>query len=260
MSRIRCRSWNVNGIRAAARKGFLDWFTDQDADVVCVQELKAKQHQLADALRQPSGYHVAYHEAERPGYSGVAVFSKEQPKRVIEGCGVPEFDLEGRVLRVDFARWTLLNIYFPHSRRDLSRLDFKNAFNAHMLQWIGAILAEQPHLVVCGDYNTAHKDEDLTHYKSNRKNAGFLPVEREWMDSFLALGFHDVFRDRHPGERGHHTWWSNLKGVRERNVGWRIDYHCVSSALLPHVTDVGHQQDVLGSDHCPIYLDFDLPV
>ncbi len=252
---MRLFSWNVNGIRAAARKGFLDWFAAHNPDVVSLQELKAKPEQLDEALKSPSGYHAAWCCAQKPGYSGVAVFTRQKPDLVAVGCGVPEYDAEGRVLRVDLGDLTVVNIYFPHSRRDLSRLDFKMAFCEYILDWLKKLKAERPNLVVCGDYNTAHQDLDLTHYKTNRKNAGFLPVEREWMDRFLAHGFHDVFRERHPDEAGHHTWWSNRKGVREKNVGWRIDYHCVADTLLDRVVDVGHQQEVRGSDHCPVYLE-----
>jgi len=250
-------SWNVNGIRASARKGFMDWFAAEDADVVCLQEIKAKPVQLEQTLLAPLGYHAFFVPAEKPGYSGVAIYSRAMPKAVHFGCGIPEYDVEGRVLRIDFEDVTVVNIYFPHARRDLSRLDFKNAFCDALLAQLVTLAESRPNLVVCGDYNTAHQDIDLTNYKANRKNAGFLPEERAWFDRVLAAGFHDVFRETHPDEAGHHTWWSNRKGTRERNVGWRIDYTLVSEALRSRVVEAGHRSDVLGSDHCPVYVTLD---
>ena len=251
---MKCISWNVNGIRAAKRKGFLDWFGEQDADLVCLQEVKAVQDQLGDDLIHPLGYHSYWSCAERRGYSGVVIYSRAEADRVHQGFGHPEFDKEGRVVAVDLGELTVVNAYFPHSRHDLSRLDYKMDFNNKLLEWLSGLAAQGRKLVLCGDYNVSHQDIDLTNYKANRKNPGFLPVERDWMDRFLAAGFRDVFRDAHPDESGHHTWWSNRKGVRERNVGWRIDYHCISESLADRVIDVGHQTEVLGSDHCPIYL------
>lgn len=249
---LKLLSWNVNGIRAAARKGFLDWFAEEDADIVSVQELKAKPEQLDGSLKNPGGYHAFYCVAEKPGYSGVAVYSKTEPKDVIVGMDHEEFDREGRFLAVVFDQFTLVNAYFPHARRDLSRIDFKMAFNHAIAERLDKFKADGHQLILVGDYNVSHQDIDLTHAKANRKNAGFLPIERDWMTDFLASGYHDVFREFHPDEGGHYTWWSNRKGVRERNVGWRIDYHCVAASLRERVTSAFHRKDVLGSDHCPI--------
>ena len=248
-------SWNVNGIRAVYRHGFLPWFRGQNADVVCIQEAKAKPEQLPEDLRHPRGYHSFWHCAEKPGYSGVAVFCRREPLRVGYGMGSELIDREGRVLWVEFPDFMLINAYFPHARRDLSRLDFKLQFCREFLIWLETRQAVGKPVIVCGDYNISHADIDLANPRGNRKNAGFLPVERSWMDDFLERGFHDVFREAHPGQAGFYTWWCYRKGVRERNVGWRIDYHCVGSGLLDRVASVGHQPEQRGSDHCPIQLD-----
>lgn len=251
-------SWNVNGLRAAERKGFLPWFQEQDPDFVCLQEVRAQPDQLSEQVGRPSGYAVHHCCAQKKGYSGVMTYSKQQPTSVTVGMGFPEVDVEGRILLTQFQEFTLINAYMPHSRRDLSRLDYKMAFNDRFLQWIGALKKTHPPLIICGDYNLAHQEIDLTNARANRKNAGFLPKERAWMDDFLAQGFRDVFRDMHPDEGGHYTWWSNRKGVRERNVGWRIDYFCVDESLADKVRASYHQREVLGSDHCPVVLELDL--
>lgn len=248
-------SWNVNGIRAAHRKGFGQWLEAQQADIVCLQEIKARPHQLEPDVRNPPGYHAYWYPAQKPGYSGVALFSRREPFSLQRGMGVPEFDREGRILLARYPGFTLLNIYFPHARRDLTRLDFKLRFCEAVLEWVRCLQGEGNSLIVCGDYNIAHRDIDLANPGPNRKNAGFLPEEKAWMDRFLAAGFHDVFREKYPERNGHYTWWSFQKGVRERNVGWRIDYHCVARALLRRVKAAGHQPLVGGSDHCPVYLE-----
>ena len=247
-------SWNINGLRAAAGNGFRQWFEDEDADILCLQEIKARPEQLPCELQRPPGYHAYFHAAEKPGYSGLAVYCRQKP--VAEGCGMnlSDIDREARVMWLQFPDFTLVNAYFPHARRDLSRLDFKLYFCREFLGWLRGLEENRPPVILCGDYNISHQAIDLANPVANRKNAGFLPEERAWMDRFLASGYRDVFRDRHPGEAGHYTWWSNRKGVRERNVGWRIDYHCVADALVEKVRNVGHQPQVPGSDHCPIFL------
>jgi len=249
-------SWNINGIRAGERKGFLEWFTEQNADVVCLQEIKAHPDQLSEKLLHPDGYQSLWHPAKRPGYSGLGVYCKTPPAQIIEGIGDPEFDEEGRVFSMRFQDFWLINTYCPHSRRDLSRLDFKMAFNEKYSQFCDRLRRESElPLIVCGDLNTAHNELDLTNDRANRRNAGFLPEERAWLDEFLDSGFVDCFRHYHPLQKGHYTWWSNRKGVRERNVGWRIDYHLVDRRMMDRVLSVSHQSDVLGSDHCPIVLE-----
>ncbi len=248
-------SWNVNGIRAAARKGYESWFAQQKADVVSLQEVKANPEQLEPALLHPKGYHSFWHCAEKKGYSGVAVFSRQEPQNVRYGLGIPEIDREGRFLFLDFPHYTLVNGYLPHSRHDLSRLNFKLTLCDHLLGALLDLKAQGKAVILSGDYNIAHRDIDLANPGGNRKNPGFLPEEKVWMDRFLAAGFRDVFRDRYGQEGGHYTWWSYRKGVRERNVGWRVDYQCVDESLADRVSNVGHQPEVLGSDHCPVQLE-----
>jgi len=253
---MKLMSWNVNGIRAAARKGLLDWFGEERADVVCLQEIKAKPAQLTEELRHPPGYAgAAWLPAERPGYSGLVIYSREQPCEVIRGLGIPEIDVEGRVLLARFGDISLVNAYFPHVRHDHSRLDFKLLFCRELLRWLEDLRKAGHRLVVCGDFNIAHRDIDLANPRGNRRNAGFLSQEKAWMDRFLGSGFRDEFRERNPERGGCYTWWSNRKGVRERNVGWRIDYHCLDEALADRVAAVGHQATRTGSDHCPIFLE-----
>ena len=255
---MRLVSWNVNGLRAAERKGFSAWMTKASPDILSLQEIKGKPEQMPATLQAPPGYEVFWHPAERAGYSGVCVFTKRKPTRVQAGLGVEEVDREGRVLILDFPEFTLVNGYFPHARHDLSRLDYKHFF-CKQIDILASKLRDQgKKLVLCGDYNIAHQDVDLANPKANRKNPGFLPCERAWMDRFLARGYRDVFREQYPGQNGHYTWWSFRKGVRERNVGWRIDYHCTDDQLHGRVLGAGHFPDVFGSDHCPVYLDLDI--
>ena len=248
-------SWNVAGLRAALRKGFGPWFAKCGADVVSLQETKARPDQLpADWL---PGCHGFWHGAQKPGYSGVAVLTRREPLSVTYGLGIEEIDVEGRVLTVEFPEFHLVNAYFPHARHDHSRLAYKLSFCEALMARLTDLEARKP-VVLCGDYNIAHTDLDLANPRANRDNPGFLPEERAWMDRFLAAGYSDVFRRQRGELNGDYTWWSYRKGVRERNVGWRIDYHCVSKGLLSGVVDVGHDTEVYGSDHCPIYLRLDL--
>lgn len=251
-------TWNVNGLRAIEKKGFASWFRAVDADLVCLQEIKATPDQLSEFMRAPDGYQAFFEPAQKPGYSGVVTYARLAPRKVWRGMGWEDIDREGRILVTEFAHFTLVNAYMPHARRDLSRKDFKLAFCERFLDWVQRLQAEGHRLVICGDVNVSHTELDLTHAKTNRGNAGFLPEERQWFDALLALGLRDVFRDRHPGEAGHHTWWSNRKGVREKNVGWRIDYFLVAETLASAVRGSGHQAQVLGSDHCPVWLELEV--
>lgn len=246
-------SWNVNGIRAAHRGGFLKWFEEEKADIVSVQEIKARLEDLDQELHHPGGYHSFWHSAQKPGYSGTAIYTKKEPLRVREGIGVPEIDAEGRVLEMEFPNFVLLNCYFPNSQREAARLDYKLKFCAAILKHVDQLKAAGKEVVLCGDLNIAHQEIDLKNPKSNQKNAGFLPEERAWMTQFLKRGYHDIFREREPGP-DHYTWWSYRPGVREKNVGWRIDYHIISPGLVDRVKDVGHYPLVRGSDHCPVWL------
>jgi exodeoxyribonuclease III len=249
-------SWNVNGIRAAAKNGFLEWFETQAAEIVCVQEIKAYREQLDFFLQNPSNVHSFWHSAQKPGYSGVAVFTRTEPLRVVEGLGVPEIDAEGRVLQLEFADFTVLNAYFPNSQRDHARLPYKLKFCQEMLKRCQAIRAQGKNLILCGDFNIAHHEIDLKNPKTNQDNAGFLPEERAWMDEFISAGYVDAFRKFHPNEPGHYTWWSYRPGVREKNIGWRLDYHCTNFEFGDRLESASIQSQVRGSDHCPVVLEF----
>ena len=246
-------TWNVNGIRAAAQKGFLDFVKGSEADIIAIQEVKATPEQLDLFLRNPDGMHSFWHPAKKPGYSGVAILSRKEPLAVTEGIGNPEFDDEGRGIVAEFADYALINAYFPNSQRDHARLPFKLRFCREMLRFCQKKVAEGKHVVLCGDYNIAHQEIDLKNPKTNVDNAGFLPQERAWMDEFLSKGFVDAFRHFEKGP-DHYTWWSYRPGVREKNIGWRLDYHCVNEAFVERLKSARIHPHILGSDHCPVEL------
>jgi len=248
---MRLLSWNVNGIRACFRKGLLSWVQAEAPDLLCLQETRAHKEQVEAELQAFSGYHAFWNPARRPGYSGVATFSRQPPDSVHVGLGRPEFDVEGRVLTLEFGSLSVVNAYFPNSQRTHARLPYKLAFCQAMLDWLKALRARGQNVLVCGDYNIAHREIDLRNPRENQDNAGFLPEERAWMDQFLDSGFVDTFRSRCP-EPGHYTWWSNRKGVREKNIGWRIDYVAADEDLDTRIRQSFHLPDVLGSDHCPV--------
>jgi exodeoxyribonuclease-3 len=250
-------SWNVNGIRAVEKKGFLDWLNSESPDVLCVQETKARPDQLSPELRRPPGYSTYWHTAVRKGYSGVATFSKTAPRHVQTGFGIEEFDVEGRVLVTGYPGFKLFNVYFPNGKQSQERLDYKLRFYAAFLEHCQGLHARGERLIVCGDVNTAHKEIDLARPKENEKVSGFLPEERQWIDRYLAHGFVDAFRALHPDEPEQYTWWHYVTNARARNVGWRIDYHLVSEGLMPAVVEASILADVMGSDHCPIALELD---
>lgn len=247
-------SWNVNGIRAAHRGGFLDWFEKEAADVVCLQEIKATIDQLDQDLHHPLKYHSFWHSAEKPGYSGVAVYSKIEPLEVREGIGISEIDREGRVLHLEFPQMILINCYFPNSQRDHSRLGYKLQFCDAILKYCQNLRAAGKNVVICGDFNIAHQEIDLRNPKSNQNNAGFLPEERAWMTQFFSAGYADVFREQ-TQDPGHYTWWSYRPGVREKNIGWRLDYHVINKEFRGAVRCAAHRPQVRGSDHCPVILE-----
>ncbi len=255
ISSVHLLSWNVNGLRAAERAGFLDWFAGQRAFAVCVQEIKARPEQLTEAMRNPRGYHAYFHPADRPGYSGVATYTRVEPIDVVYGIGAQEFDCEGRVLRTEFRDFVLVNAYFPNSQREHGRLDYKLRFCAAILRLVNGYRRAGKNVLLCGDYNISHREIDLANPKANAKNAGFLPEERAWMERFLGRhGWVDTFRTL-CAEPGHYTWWSHRPGVRERNIGWRLDYFVANPELMERVTRVRHQTAVRGSDHCPVGLE-----
>jgi exodeoxyribonuclease-3 len=252
---VRLISWNVNGIRSAQRKGFLEWLERERPDVLCLQETKARPDQLDEALLRGHGYHAAWHSAEKPGYSGVATFAREAPDAVRVGLGVEAFDREGRVLVTRHGDVTLVNAYFPNGQRDCSRVPFKTDFYRAMLAFLEGLRAGGERVVVCGDFNTAHQPIDLKNWRANQKTSGFLPEERVLLDEYVAAGWVDAFRRLHPDATDHYTWWSNRPGVRARNIGWRIDYHFVAPELWPRVRAARLHMDVPGSDHCPVELE-----
>ncbi len=253
---VRLVSWNVNGLRAVYKKGFLKSLQEMAPDVIGLQEIKAMVEQLPPDLQKLKGYHGYFYSAERKGYSGVAVYSIKEPKRIIKGIGDDRFDSEGRVLTLEFADYYFVNCYFPNSKNDLSRLDFKHDFNV-LLQKFAEELAREKSVVVCGDFNVAHKEIDLANPRQNVKNAGFTPEERAWMDDFTGAGWVDSFRVKHTGP-DNYSWWSYRSRARERNVGWRIDYFCVDAGSRKKIRDAGIYPEIFGSDHCPVMLDFRL--
>ena len=246
-------SWNVNGIRAAEKKGFLDWFEKERADIVCVQEIKANPSQLSPELLNPKKYHSYWHPAQKPGYSGVAIYSKQEPLSIQIGMNDPTIDAEGRVLIAEYPDFTVINNYFPNSQREHARLPYKLSFCKKILELSEKLVSEGKNLILCGDFNIAHREIDLKNPKSNVDNAGFLPEERAWMDRLLEHGYVDTFRQFNQ-DPGHYTWWSYRPGVREKNIGWRIDYFVVNEAFTDRLKGASHQAHVKGSDHCPVSL------
>lgn len=245
-------SWNVNGIRAAAKKGLFEWLHATNADIICLQETKAHPEQLGPEFTEPEGYTAYWASAQRKGYSGVCIYSKEKPIRV-DTMDVERFDAEGRVLRAEYPGFTLFNCYFPNSQAEGARLDYKLDFCQTLQAMASEVVAQGQHVVICGDYNVAHKPIDLENPKSNEKNPGYLPDERAWMDTFIEAGFVDTFREFNTEEK-QYSWWSYRFSARDRNIGWRIDYHCVDEGLKPRLKDARIHQDVFGSDHCPVSL------
>lgn len=250
---MRILSWNVNGLRSVGRNGFLDWLVTDKPDVLCLQETKCKPDDLNASYLAPLGYQTHWACAKKPGYSGVAIYSKTSPKNVIEGLGIEKFDEEGRVITAEFDGFVLVNAYFPNSQREHTRLPFKLEFCDAIFKYCSNLVKQGKHVVLCGDYNIAHREIDLANPKSNQNNAGFLPQERAWMDDFTNNGFVDVFR-HFVKDPGHYSWWSYRPGVRERNIGWRLDYHCVNSNFIENVKESYLMPQVRGSDHCPVAI------
>ncbi|WP_300410192.1 exodeoxyribonuclease III [Lagierella sp.] len=245
-------SWNVNGLRAAMKKGFMDFFDSIDADILCLQEIKMKEDQWT--FEFPNKY-IFINSAERPGYSGTAVITKIEPKEVTFGIGIPEHDDEGRVITCEFDDFYLVNCYTPNSKRGLERLEYRtevweNLFRKYLLE-----LDSIKPVILCGDLNVAHKEIDLKNPDTNRRNAGFTDEEREMMTKLLDSGFIDTFRYFYPDATDRYSWWSYFRKSRDRNIGWRIDYFLVSNRLEENLVDADILDEVLGSDHCPIQLE-----
>ncbi|MFC3041682.1 exodeoxyribonuclease III [Virgibacillus xinjiangensis] len=244
-------SWNVNGLRACVRKGFMDYFHQVDADIFCLQEIKLQQGQIDLELRE---YYQYWNYAERKGYSGTAVFTKEEPLSVKYGVGNEDIEEEGRIITLEFEGFYLVNVYTPNSKRDLSRLDYRLQWEDKLYRHLMELDEKKP-VIYCGDLNVAHKEIDLRNDRTNHGNSGFTTEERGKMDRLLNAGFIDTLRYFYPDTDGLYTWWSYMKTIRERNVGWRIDYFIVSNRLENSLVDSQVHTEVLGSDHCPIMLE-----
>lgn len=246
-------SWNVNGLRACIGKGFLDYFMGTDADVFCLQETKLSDGQLS--LELP-GYRLYWNYADKKGYSGTAVFAKEEPVSVTYGVGVPELDTEGRMITLEYPNFYLVTCYTPNAQRELARIDHRLSWDEVFRAKLTALDANKP-VIVCGDLNVAHKEIDLKNPAANRGNAGFSDQERESFQKTLDLGFTDSFRYLHPEETGAYSWWSYMFHAREKNAGWRIDYFLVSNRAASQIREANIRSEILGSDHCPVELVLD---
>jgi exodeoxyribonuclease III len=246
--------WNVNGIRAVEKKGFIEQLKSWDADIVCLQETKAHKEQLNDELVNIADYESFWHSAEKKGYSSVAIYSRIKPLRIIEGMGVEEFDSEGRVIIAEYEDFYLFCIYFPNAQAELKRIDYRLNFSDALLEKLAEEYNDKDR-VLCGDFNVAHKAIDLARPKGNEKNPGYSIEERTWMDKFIDSGYVDTFRHFNTDPENY-TWWSYRGGARSRNVGWRIDYFCVNTEATERLVEAGIMADDMGSDHCPISLSF----
>lgn len=247
-------SWNVNGIRAVEKKGaFQDVFEKISPDILCLQETKASEDQLVDEIKKVSGYYAFFESAEKKGYSGVALYSKTKPLSV-KNMGISVFDDEGRYIEAKFKNFTLINCYFPNSQENGKRLDYKLKFCSEILIYCNSLVENGENIILCGDYNIAHQEIDLKNPKSNTKNPGFLPEEREWMTKFLDSGYIDIFRYLFPHEIKY-TWWSYRFRSREKNIGWRIDYQCVNKGFISKIKKIEILDDITGSDHCPVMIE-----
>jgi exodeoxyribonuclease III len=250
---MKITTWNANGLRALYNKDLLGGIQKISPDILCFQEVKAFPEQIPSELKNAYGYFSYWYPAQRPGYSGVAVFSRAEPTKVFYGTGDQRFDPEGRVLELVFPDFHLLNVYFPSGQSGQVRIAYKLDFYSQLLEHCKKVHEDGKSIILTGDFNTAHQEIDLARPKENRQTSGFLPEERVWIDRFLASGFIDAFRWLYP-QRSQYTWWTYRLGARGRNIGWRLDYHLVSSNLIDKVQDVTIHDDITGSDHCPVSL------
>lgn len=254
---MRLVSWNVNGIRAAMDKGFRQFVESEQPDMLCLQETKARREQVSLDWADALGYHQVWNDAEKKGYSGTAIWSKQPLRKTCLGIGIEQHDREGRVVTASFADFHLVTVYTPNSQRGLVRLEYRQAWDAAFLDYIHKLNRRKP-VIFCGDINCAHREIDLANPKANRKNAGFTDEERQGVDAIAGKGFLDAFRelDDRPGQ---YSWWTYRSDARERNIGWRLDYFWVSKKIWPRVLGARIRQEIYGSDHCPVELTLDLP-
>jgi exodeoxyribonuclease-3 len=250
-------SWNVNGLRAIHKKGFIEWLLKEEPDIICLQETKAHPEQLPDELKYINNFNSYFSSSIiKKGYSGVAIYSKYLPLKVENGFGIPKFDDEGRIIIAHYKEFTLMNIYYPNGKSSPERLQYKMDFYDTFLDYAIKLTKQGMNLIICGDVNTAHKEIDLARPEENENVSGFLKIERDWIDKFLSSGFIDTFR-LFNNEPGHYTWWDMQTRARERNIGWRIDYFFVSEGLKKNVKNAFILSDVMGSDHCPVGLEIE---
>jgi len=250
---MKITTWNINGIRAALVKEAFKWLVDYQPDVVCLQEIKAKQEQIDIPFFESMGYTCVWNPAERPGYSGTGTLFKNQPATSSFGMGIQRFDCEGRIIQSSFPDFELFNIYFPNGGQECERVPYKLDFYENLLNYCKTLMGTGKEIILTGDFNTAHKEIDLKNPKANQKNTGFLPEEREWVDKYLSEGFHDIFRILYP-DLVKYTWWTYRFNARMHDVGWRIDYFLITKKLIKRVKEVVTHSEILGSDHCPLTL------
>ena len=250
---MKITTWNVNGFRAILRKDAFTWVNEIDPDVLCLQETKVQLDQISDEEATLDGYNAVWNSAERKGYSGVVTFHKKEPLEVEKGIGFDRFDNEGRVIRSKYVDFHLFNIYFPNGGQGNKRVPYKLEFYEKLLEICDQLHENGENVIITGDFNTAHNEIDLANPKSNEKNTGFLPEEREWIDKYLDHNFLDAFREIYP-EREEYTWWTYRYNARKNNVGWRLDYFLVTESFMDRVEDVVIHGDIMGSDHCPVSL------
>lgn len=250
-------SYNLNGIRSALSKGLMDWIKAADPDILCFQELKAEPGQLDLTVFDNAGYHHYWYPAQKKGYSGVAIFSKQKPDHIEYGCGIPHYDFEGRVIRADYGDVSVLSVYHPSGSSGEERQAFKIKWLGDFQNYIDTLKKDRPKLIICGDYNICHQAVDIHNPKSNANSSGFLPEERDWIDQFMRSGFVDSFR-HYNKEPHNYSWWSYRANSRSKNLGWRIDYNLVSSNLQAQMKRAAILAEAKHSDHCPVLLEIDL--
>ena len=258
MTTWRLVSWNVNGLRATWKKGFLEWLLEDKPTVLGLQETKIQAESLTEELTEIDGYTSYWsHSQTKKGYSGVAIYTQTTPVSITEGMGVPQYDTEGRVLKADFGDFIFYTVYFPNGQMNEDRLNYKLGFYQAFLDTMNKDVANGREIVVCGDVNTAHKPIDLARPKENEKVSGFLPIEREWIDNIVATGYIDTYRHFYPEQSDQYSWWNMRTRARERNVGWRIDYFFISPGLVKHLKSAAIHPDIMGSDHCPVSIELE---